>query len=70
MPFADHNAMIDPSTADLTGRMLELFGDLKIGKDHPAIHRAIEFVWNTQEADHCLVRPLGRQLHLRHVAGA
>ena len=53
VPFADHNAMIDPSTADLTGRMLELFGDLKIGKDHPAVRRAIEFVWNNQEADHC-----------------
>jgi squalene-hopene/tetraprenyl-beta-curcumene cyclase len=52
VPFADHNAMIDPSTADLTGRMLELFGDLKIGKDHPTVRRAIEFVWKTQEADH------------------
>jgi squalene-hopene/tetraprenyl-beta-curcumene cyclase len=52
VPFADHNAMIDPSTADLTSRMLELFGDLKIAKDHPAVRRAIEFVWRTQEADH------------------
>jgi squalene-hopene/tetraprenyl-beta-curcumene cyclase len=52
VPFADHNAMIDPSTADLTARMLELFGDLKIGKDHPAVRRAIEFVWRTQEPDH------------------
>jgi squalene-hopene/tetraprenyl-beta-curcumene cyclase len=53
VPFADHNAMIDPSTVDLTARMLELFGDLKIGRDHPAVHRAIEFVWKGQEADHC-----------------
>jgi squalene-hopene/tetraprenyl-beta-curcumene cyclase len=52
VPFADHNAMIDPSTADLTSRLLELFGDLKVGKDHPAVRKAIEFVWNTQEADH------------------
>jgi squalene-hopene/tetraprenyl-beta-curcumene cyclase len=52
VPFADHNAMIDPSTTDLTARLLELCGDLKIGKDHPAVRRAIEFVWNTQEADH------------------
>ncbi len=52
VPFADHNAMIDPSTADLTSRMLELFGDLKIGKDHPSVRRAIEFVWNNQEPDH------------------
>ena len=53
VPFADHNAMIDPSTVDLTGRMLELFGDLKIGRDHPAVQQAIKFVWKGQETDHC-----------------
>jgi squalene-hopene/tetraprenyl-beta-curcumene cyclase len=53
VPFADHNAMIDPSTVDLTARMLELFGDLKIGRDHPAVQRAITFVWKGQETDHC-----------------
>ncbi len=52
VPFADHNAMIDPSTADLTARMLELFGDLKIGKHHPAVSRALDFVWKAQEPDH------------------
>jgi len=53
VPFADHNAMIDPSTVDLTARMLELFGDLKIGRDHPALQQAIKFVWKGQETDHC-----------------
>ncbi|MGH7199731.1 MAG: squalene--hopene cyclase, partial [Planctomycetaceae bacterium] len=28
VPFADHNAMIDPSTADLTARVLEMFAGL------------------------------------------
>ena len=28
VPFADHNAMIDPSTPDLTGRVLESLGRL------------------------------------------
>ena len=28
VPFADHNAMIDPSTPDLTGRVLESLGQL------------------------------------------
>ena len=28
VPFADHNAMIDPSTPDLTGRVLEALGQL------------------------------------------
>ncbi len=27
VPFADHNAMIDPSTPDLTGRVLEMLGN-------------------------------------------
>ncbi|MEX2287800.1 MAG: terpene cyclase/mutase family protein [Planctomycetaceae bacterium] len=53
VPFADHNAMIDPSTADLTGRMLELFADLRLPLDHPAVQKAAEFVWNRQEKDFC-----------------
>ena len=53
VPFADHNAMIDPSTADLTGRMLELFGDLRLPLDHPAVQKAIDFVWSRQEQDFC-----------------
>ena len=28
VPFADHNAMLDPSCSDLTGRTLELLGYL------------------------------------------
>ncbi len=26
IPFADHNAMLDPPTVDITGRMLEMLG--------------------------------------------
>lgn len=53
VPFADHNAMIDPSTADITARILEMFGMLEVPADHPAIARAVDFVWNDQEPDHC-----------------
>ena len=53
VPFADHNAMIDPSTADLTARMLEMCGILNLPSDHPRIRRAIDFLWNQQETDHC-----------------
>jgi squalene-hopene/tetraprenyl-beta-curcumene cyclase len=52
VPFADHNAMIDPSTADITARVLEMFGMLNASPDHPAMDKAIEFVWNHQETDH------------------
>jgi squalene-hopene/tetraprenyl-beta-curcumene cyclase len=51
VPFADHNAMIDPSTPDLTGRTLEalsLWGD-RLGKPH--VDRAVEYLRKTQEPD-------------------
>ncbi|MCC7423806.1 MAG: terpene cyclase/mutase family protein [Planctomycetaceae bacterium] len=51
VPFADHNAMIDPSTADLTGRMLEMFADLNVSPDHPAVQKAMTFIWDEQEDD-------------------
>jgi len=51
VPFADHNAMIDPSTSDLTARMLEMFADVQLSPTHASIERALEFVWNDQEDD-------------------
>jgi squalene-hopene/tetraprenyl-beta-curcumene cyclase len=53
VPFADHNAMIDPPTADITARVLEMFGRLGFDPDHPAMQRGLEFVWKEQERDHC-----------------
>ncbi|MEX0715684.1 MAG: prenyltransferase/squalene oxidase repeat-containing protein [Planctomycetaceae bacterium] len=53
VPFADHNAMIDPSTEDLAGRMLEMCGRLGLPHDHPAIRRGVEFLWNTQRPEGC-----------------
>jgi squalene-hopene/tetraprenyl-beta-curcumene cyclase len=52
VPFADHNAMIDPPTADITARTLEMFGRLGVDPQHPAIQRGLEFVWREQERDH------------------
>ena len=52
VPFADHNAMIDPPTADITARTLEMYGRLGVGSHHPSLQRAIEFVWNDQQPDH------------------
>ncbi len=51
VPFADHNAMIDPSTADITGRMLEAFARWGYSSDHPSVRRAIDFVRSEQEPD-------------------
>ncbi len=51
VPFADHNAMIDPSSPDLAGRVLEAFGKTGLGVGHPVIDRAVAYLRRTQEAD-------------------
>ena len=53
LPFADHNAMLDPSCADITARVLELLGTLGYRDDHPAIVRALDYLWGTQEPEGC-----------------
>jgi len=51
VPFADHNAIIDPSTPDLTGRVLESLGRLGCRLGHPAVDRAVAYVCKQQEPD-------------------
>jgi squalene-hopene/tetraprenyl-beta-curcumene cyclase len=53
VPFADHNAMIDPSTADITARVLESFAGLGIPTDSDSHKRAIDFIWRDQQNDFC-----------------
>ena len=53
VPFADHNAMIDPSTADITARVLESFAGLGIRPDSEVHQRALDFIWKDQQPDHC-----------------
>jgi squalene-hopene/tetraprenyl-beta-curcumene cyclase len=52
IPFADHNAMIDPSTADITARVLECLSHFPgYGPSHPAVIRALDFVRRDQTPD-------------------
>jgi squalene-hopene/tetraprenyl-beta-curcumene cyclase len=51
IPFADHNAMIDPSCEDITGRALEALHNLGDRPDHPAIRRAVGFLQAKQQPD-------------------
>jgi len=51
VPFADHNAMIDPSTPDLTGRVLESLATLGHRTGEKAVDRAVAYLRQTQEAD-------------------
>ena len=51
VPFADHNAMLDPECADITARILELMGYEDWSLDDPQVKAAIRYVQNQQEAD-------------------
>jgi squalene-hopene/tetraprenyl-beta-curcumene cyclase len=51
VPFADHNAMIDPSTPDLSARVLEALGRLRLRIDHHTVARCIAYLRQTQERD-------------------
>jgi squalene-hopene/tetraprenyl-beta-curcumene cyclase len=51
IPFADHNAMLDPSTADVTARVLECLGRFGWSANHPAIQRAVQFLLKDQCED-------------------
>jgi squalene-hopene/tetraprenyl-beta-curcumene cyclase len=51
IPFADHNAMQDPSCPDITGRVLECLGHCGTPFTHPAVGRAIAFIRSRQDAD-------------------
>jgi squalene-hopene/tetraprenyl-beta-curcumene cyclase len=53
VPFADHNAMQDPSCHDITGRTLECMSWLGHGIDNPAIAKAVEYVKSHQEPEGC-----------------
>jgi squalene-hopene/tetraprenyl-beta-curcumene cyclase len=50
IPFADHNAMQDPSCPDITGRVLEGLGHCGIRLGHPAVGPAIEFIKKHQDS--------------------
>ncbi|MBZ5702856.1 MAG: squalene--hopene cyclase [Acidobacteriia bacterium] len=51
IPFADHNAMIDPSTADVTARVVECLGRFGWPAQHPAVRRAVQFLLRDQCED-------------------
>jgi squalene-hopene/tetraprenyl-beta-curcumene cyclase len=48
IPFADHNAMLDPSTADVTARAVECLGQMGWSANHPVIQRARAFIRHDQ----------------------
>jgi squalene-hopene/tetraprenyl-beta-curcumene cyclase len=51
VPYADHNAMLDPATADITGHVLECLGLYGFRPEDSRIQRAIAFLEREQETD-------------------
>jgi squalene-hopene/tetraprenyl-beta-curcumene cyclase len=51
IPFADLESLLDPSTSDLTGRVLELLGLIGFPRAHRIVERAVQFVRRNQEPD-------------------
>lgn len=51
VPFADHNAILDPPCSDITSRAIEVFARFGMSKNEPFIRRAINFIHDTQEKD-------------------
>jgi squalene-hopene/tetraprenyl-beta-curcumene cyclase len=51
MPFADHNAILDPTCSDLTARTLELLGYIGFDPKQRSVREAIQYLIDTQEND-------------------
>ncbi|SRR5579884_26537 len=51
VPFADHNAMLDPACPDITGRVLEALAAHGVRRDHSAVRRGVQYLQKTQEMD-------------------
>ena len=71
IPFADHGALLDPPTADVSARcvsMLAQLGDTPESSERLA--RGVDYLLAEQMAGRQLVRALGRELHLRRLVVA
>lgn len=51
IPFADHGALLDPPTVDVTARCLGFLTQIGYDPDHPVIRRGVAFLKDEQEED-------------------
>jgi squalene-hopene/tetraprenyl-beta-curcumene cyclase len=51
IPFADHGALLDPPTADVSARCLGFLAQIGYPADHPARSTAMEYLRREQEPD-------------------
>ena len=51
MPFADHGALLDPPSADVTARCISLLTQIGYGLDNTTIRKGIAYLKDEQEVD-------------------
>jgi squalene-hopene/tetraprenyl-beta-curcumene cyclase len=51
IPFADHGALLDPPTSDVTARVVTVLSRTRRPQDRSAVERAIAYLRREQEAD-------------------
>ncbi len=51
IPFADHNAMLDPPSVDITGRILETLAAYGYTRRDKRVEAAVQFILKNQESD-------------------
>ncbi len=51
IPFADHGALLDPPTSDVTARCVSFLAQIGMTADDPAMTRALAFLRREQEPD-------------------
>ena len=70
IPFADHGALLDPPTSDVTARCVSFLAQIGMPADDPVLAKRSGIPAPRTGGGGKLVRPLGHQLHLRHMVGA
>ncbi len=51
IPFADHGALLDPATADVSARCVSMLAQLGYSREHPAVRHGLEYLRREQEKD-------------------
>jgi squalene-hopene/tetraprenyl-beta-curcumene cyclase len=51
IPFADHGALLDPPTADVTARCVSFLAQIGMPADDPVMSRAVAYLRREQESD-------------------
>ena len=51
IPFADHGALLDPPTVDVSARCIGLLAQMGVGLDDPRMKAAVGYIEKDQEAD-------------------